>query len=206
MSIPYETTGRRNQKSRTRTALVEAARRLILRGVTPTVEQAAAEASISRTTAYRYFPSQRSLLVAAYPYLGASSLVRVPDSPDPAVRLQAVVEAHTNQILELEFQLRTMLRLSLDGAEGRQEQLLLRRGRAIGWIEEALEPLREELGDDGLRRLAVAIRSVEGIEAFVWLTDVARLPREEAVEVMRWSAQALLHAALDGTPPPRGAS
>jgi hypothetical protein len=203
MSIPYETTGRRNQKSRTRIGLVDAARRLILRGVTPTVEQAAAEASISRTTAYRYFPSQRSLLVAAYPYLGSSSLVRVPDSPDPAVRLHAVVEAHTNQILELELQLRTMLRLSLDGAGGRQEQLLLRQGRAIGWIEDALEPLRERLGDDGLRRLAVAIRSVEGIEAFAWLTDVARLPREEAVEVMRWSAEALLQAALDGKPPPR---
>ena len=58
MSIPYELTGRSPQKARTRAALVAAARLLLARGVTPTVEQAAEAAVISRTTAYRYFPNQ----------------------------------------------------------------------------------------------------------------------------------------------------
>ena len=53
---PYESTGRTAQKNRTRKALIDAARALIVSGITPTVEDAAAAASISRTTAYRYFP------------------------------------------------------------------------------------------------------------------------------------------------------
>ncbi|HSR82574.1 MAG TPA: TetR family transcriptional regulator [Streptosporangiaceae bacterium] len=58
MSTPYETSGRSAQKARTRDALVAAARDLVTAGgVTPTVEAVAAAASVSRSTAYRYFPS-----------------------------------------------------------------------------------------------------------------------------------------------------
>jgi hypothetical protein len=87
-----------------------------------------------------------------------------------------------------------MLRLSLEPRPG--EQLLLRQGRAIGWIEEALAPLRGRLSRSALRRLVLAIRSACGIEALVWLTDVAGLSREQAAELMRWSALALLSTAL----------
>src|SRR4249920_431713 len=58
-----ETSGRVNQKRRTRTAIITAAQAIIERGVTPTVAQAAEEALVSRTTAYRYFPTQESLLL-----------------------------------------------------------------------------------------------------------------------------------------------
>jgi hypothetical protein len=47
-----------------------------------------------------------------------------------------------------------------------------------------------------LRRLVLAIRSACGIEALIWLTDVAGLSRRHASELMRWSALALLRAAL----------
>lgn len=203
MSIPYEASGRTNQKARTRDSLVAATRHLIERGLTPTVEQAAAEAAISRTTAYRYFPNQRSLLVAAHPYIESRSLLHdaAPEG-DAEARLALVVEAHTRQTLELERQLRTMLRLSLEADDAQREQLLLRRGRAIGWIEDALAPLHGRLTGPELRRLALAIRTTEGIEALVWLTDIAGLSRDQAVEMMRWSALALLRAALAGDPPP----
>ena len=36
-----------------------------------------------------------------------------------------------------------------------------------------------------LRRLVLAIRSAIGIEALVWLTDVAGLSRDDAVDLMR---------------------
>jgi len=47
----------------------------------------------------------------------------------------------------------------------------------------------------------VAIRSVVGIESLVWLTDVGGLSRQEAAHVMQWSAQALLHEAMNSGPP-----
>jgi hypothetical protein len=87
------------------------------------------------------------------------------------------------------------LRLSLDRVGGQSENWL-RRGRAIGWIEDALSPLLGELSKPEVRRLAIAIRSVAGIEPLVWLTDVGRLSRVEAVEVMKASAQAVLRSAI----------
>lgn len=201
MSTPYELAGRTRQKRRTREALVAAARDLVASGITPTVERAAVEAGISRTAAYRYFRNQRELLIAAHPETGASSMLAADAPADPAERLAAVIEAFTNLIVETEAQQRTMLRLSLEADALERAALPLRQGRAIAWIAEALSPLRGQLSDDEIRQLVLAIRSAVGIEALAWLTDVAALTREEAVNVMSWSAQAMLQAALAGSPP-----
>lgn len=199
----YEDVGRTAQKQRTRNALLSGARDLLSRGITPTVEQAAQEAAVSRTTAYRYFPSQRDLLVAAHPEIAASSLLPADASGDPAERLDAVVDAFTQLIVDTESQQRSMLRLSLDAEVQPPDALPLRQGRAIGWIGEALVPLKGTLSEQQLHRLVLAVRSTVGIEALVWLTDVAGLSRQEATRLMRWSAQALLQAALMSDPPPR---
>src|SRR5258707_13195256 len=114
MSIPYEAIGRTGQKQRTREALIGAARKLVAQGTTPTVEEAAAAASVSRTTAYRYFPNQRALLVAAHPETETTSLLPADASDDPEARLDAVIEAFTRLIAETDPQQRTMLRLSLE--------------------------------------------------------------------------------------------
>ena len=42
----------------------------------------------------------------------------------------------------------------------------------------------------------LAIRATFGIEALVWLTDVAGLSREDAVDLMRSSARTLLRSAI----------
>jgi AcrR family transcriptional regulator len=201
VSIPYQLTGRTQQKQRTRDALVTAARELVASGETPTVEQAAAAAGISRTTAYRYFPNHRALLLAAHPETGAQSLLPADPPEDPAARLAAVVEAFTRLIVDTEKQQRTMLRLSLEATPTDRAALPLRQGRAIAWIHEALAPLDDQLSEQTMHQLVLAIRSAIGIEALAWLTDVAALTRDDAVALMSWSAQALLHAALTWTPP-----
>ena len=48
-----------------------------------------------------------------------------------------------------------------------------------------------------LRQLVYGIGATLGIEAFVWLTDMAGLSREKAVEVMRSNARTLLRSALE---------
>jgi AcrR family transcriptional regulator len=200
MSTAYEESGRTQQKARTRTELVAAARALIASGTaSPTVEQAAEAASISRTTAYRYFPSQKALLIAAHPEIDATSLL--PDDPgdDPATRLDLAVEQFVGLVLETEAQQRTMLRLSLESDS--TPDLPLRQGRAIGWFEDALAPLEPRLEKAEIHRIAVAVRSAVGIEALLWLTDIAGLSRSEAARQLRWSAQALLaHALAEGLP------
>ena len=176
--------------------MVQAVRELLAEGVTPTVEQAADRAGVSRTTSYRYFPNQRSLLLASYPELDAKSLLESDAPDDPVARLDLVSAQITRQLIEHEFELRASLRLSL---ETPTPDLPLRQGRAIRWIEDALAPLK--MPKAALRRLVLAIRATLGIEAFVWLVDVGRLSKRDAAELMRSSARTLLSAAI----PPRRA-
>jgi AcrR family transcriptional regulator len=200
MVVPYELTGRVNQKARTRDALIEAARRLLASGVSPTMEGAADAASISRTTAYRYFPNLRALLVATYPHIEERSLLGPEPPEDPLARLEAVADDQGRRILTYEAEMRAVLRLSLESDLDGVAGLPVHRGLRIGWIEDALAPLQGRIGDQDLRRLVYGIGATLGIEAFVWLTDIARLPREEAVAVMRANACGILRAALTGVP------
>jgi AcrR family transcriptional regulator len=204
--MAYESNGRTAQKRRTRDALTAAAREIVARGETPTVEAAAEAADVSRATAYRYFPNQRALLAAAHPETGAASMLPADPPTDLAQRLELAIRAFLGLILETEAQQRTMLRLSLEADPVERAALPLRQGRAIGWFEEALAPLADQLPDGAVHRLAVAIRSAVGIEALSWLTDVARLSRDDAVETMSWTAQAMLHSALAGHLPPEPTS
>ncbi|WP_203907841.1 TetR/AcrR family transcriptional regulator [Rhizocola hellebori] len=194
MPIPYEASGRTQQKLRTRQALVEATRELLAQGATPKVEDAAEHAGISRTTAYRYFPNQRLLLLAAQPQLEPKTLLDADAPTEPMARLDAFMTAFTQYNFDWEPQLRAALRLSL---EPDAEKPLLRRGRAIGWIEDALAPLRDSHPHLDIGQLAVAIRSATGIETLVWLLDIAQLSHSRAAKTVRGTAQALLAAALD---------
>lgn len=196
MSISYEDTGRSNQKARTRAALVEGARKLLERGRTPTVEEAASAASISRATAYRYFPNQHELLVAAHPEVEAMSLLGEDPPQEAAARLDRVVGGLARIFLDSEQSYRAMLRLSLEVDVVDRGELVLRKGRRFLWIEDALEPLRARLRAEELDRLVHAVSATVGIEALVALLDLAGLSPERAVDVMRWSAQALLRTAL----------
>ena len=47
-----------------------------------------------------------------------------------------------------------------------------------------------------VHRLVHGIAATFGIEAFVWLTDVAGLSREDAIETIRSNALAILRSAL----------
>jgi AcrR family transcriptional regulator len=204
VAMPYESTGRTAQKSRTRTALVTATGELLAAGLIPKVEDAAERAGISRTTAYRYFPNQRSLLLAAQPTISPAALLPADAPTDPTARLDVFMSAFTDYNFTWESQLRASLRLSLEPAA---DQPVLRQGRAIGWIAEALTPLRETHPHIDIHGLAIAIRSATGIETLIWLVDIAGYTREQAADTVKTTAQALLDAALRTTrpsPPPAG--
>ncbi len=201
MSSNYEQNGRTAQKSRTREALLSATRTLLAGGHTPTVEDVAAASSVSRATAYRYFPNALSLLRAAHPEMDALTMLPRDVSLDPADRLDAAVTSFTEMIVRTEAQQRAMLRLSLESDPADRGSLPLRQGRAIGWFLEALDGVGDALPHDELQRVVFAVRATSGIEALVWLTDIAGLTRAEAVALMRWTAQAIFERSLH-TPPP----
>jgi len=198
MSMDYVESGRTRQKQRTRDQLIAAARELISRGDTPRVEEVAEAAGVSRPTAYRYFASRAELLAAAYPETGAASVL--PDPPPEALdeRVAAVARFVIDLVEENEPQQRAMLRLSLGEVP---HELPLRQGRVIPWFREALEPMAESIGDEGVRRLALALRAACGIETRVWLSDVAGLAPGEVSALQHWMVDALLKQALEAPPP-----
>jgi AcrR family transcriptional regulator len=206
-NISWEEDGRINQKRRTRDAVLAAAQHLLRAGQTPSVAEAADVARVSRATAYRYFPTQKYLLIEAALESAKTAinelLVRAVPSDDPAVRLDTLVQALQQVTLEQEDAFRTLLQLSLEShaAGGQQGDVLegrLRGGRRIGWIEEALRPLGPSFKNAPatFRRVVAALALCLGIEALIVLRDVCGLEAAEAVEVSRWAAQALLQAGL----------
>lgn|SRR5579884_610301 len=196
MSSAYEESGRVNQKQRTRRALIDAARALLAQGLTPTVEQAAAAANVSRPTAYRYFPNQHALLIAAHPELQMESLLPQPAPGDPIARLDSASAELMRLLLEHETALRAMFRISADKTPATIPPLALRTGRRIRWIEDALAPVRDRLGAERFHRLVLQIGATLGIEPLMWLIDIAHVQREEAAEILRDAARSLLKGAL----------
>ena len=107
-----------NQRYRTRAAIIEAATALLREGRPPTVAEAAERALVSRATAYRYFPTQESLLldVANVEALvkPVEELVASFPAEDPAQRLAALVGTFTQAMLSDEALIRTGVRVYMD--------------------------------------------------------------------------------------------
>jgi AcrR family transcriptional regulator len=195
MSISYLEQGRALQKARTRRALVDAARALLAEGASVTVEAAAERAELSRATAYRYFVNQRELVVAARPEIEATSMLPADPPDDPLERVVLAAREIMRLTVDWEPELRAMLRLSLDPSDPGHD-LVLRQGRRLLWFEDALSPARRTLGPKRFRRLVTALAAAVGIEALVFLTDMAGLEPGEASALLVWTAETLAASEL----------
>lgn len=174
--------------------MVAAARALLGEGTVPTVEQAAERAGISRATAYRYFKNQRLLIAAVHPDIRPSLLP--PDPPQDPVRRAALVATEImRRVIENETELRAMLRVSLERRDDAPD-MPLRKGRRIIWFEDALTPLQPVLSARHHRRLVLATAAAVGIEPYVWLTDMAGVPGEDAAEIVVDTVKALVRDAV----------
>jgi AcrR family transcriptional regulator len=191
--------GRSNQKWRTYEALVRAAAQLIRQGATPSVAEVADAARVSRTTAYRYFPTQESLLqhglLSMLVEADLHALAEVSASAGgPAQRLDAVVSGDHRMTVQAEPSFRAMLRGSLVGDIERDAPR--RPGNRVVWLTNALSPLKDRLDEGEFSKLVAALSLCVGIESLVVLCDVCGLSREEAEAVKRWAAKSLLAQAM----------
>lgn len=175
--------------------MIAGARALLAEGVIPTVEQAAERAGVSRATAYRYFANQRLLLGAVHPGIDSPSLLPADPPQDPVERVTLVASEIMRRVLENETELRAMLRVSLEQHDD-EPDLPMRKGRRLVWFEDALAPMQPVLDAQRHRRLVLAIAAAVGIEPFVWLTDLAGIPREEAAEILVSTARCLARDAV----------
>ncbi|WP_328871272.1 TetR/AcrR family transcriptional regulator [Streptomyces sp. NBC_00287] len=187
--------GRRNQKLRTRRALIEAAVTLVREGRPVTIADAAEAAQVSVATAYRYFSSPQDLLLETRTVTRAPELLA--DLPeDPAERLDAMVTRTAELQFADEALWRALLRAALERWDASAGDVPTRNRTRLDLTRTALEPLDDTLPPELHRRLTMAVTLVYGMEALVTTRDACGLDAEEAKDVMRWAAGALLEKAL----------
>ena len=190
--------GRANQKKRTRTAIVEAAREIIRSGSPLTMPEVARAALVSEATAYRYFPDLPALLSQAFPGLWptpAEALGPVADSADPVERIAYACEFLLRGVLAYQGAVRAMIAATIT----RPELAGTRPGLRFGLIDQALAPLDGTLMVTDPARLAqlkTDLAAVVSAEALFVLTDLAGVAPGGAITSLVRTATTITEAAL----------
>jgi AcrR family transcriptional regulator len=193
---PVRRGGREAQRRRTRKAIVEAAVRLSAGGATPSVDEIAAAADVSRRTIYMHFPTLDQLILDASMGVLAGRDIEAEFEPDTeaAERVATIVDTlfdHAEEWLPLG---RRMVALTATNppADGPK-----RGQRRVDWIQRAVEPLRERLTDEQHDRLVSSLSIVLGWEAMIVLQDIRGHAPDREREVAAWTAQSLVRAILE---------
>jgi AcrR family transcriptional regulator len=202
VAATQEETGRFRQRRRTRAAIVAAAAELLRSGQTPSMNDVAEAADVSRRTVYLYFPTLEQLLIdATLGMLGQTAVDEAIESADTdgdvTERVAAMIRALNDMSTETLSLGRSLIRLTVESPSADEPSQPRRGYRRIGWIERALEPLRTELDAPTFERLVSALAMVVGWEALIVLNDLRGLSAEEQVDTTLWAANALIRAALD---------
>ena len=195
------TPGRPAQRRRTRKAIVDAAIQLIADGHTPSIDEIARAAEVSRRTIYMHFATLEQLLIDATAGALSNAMIdaaleQAADSDDPAARVEALARV----MLELAPTAlplgRQLIRLTVTAADNHEADSPKRGYRRIEWIERALQPLRERLDDEQFERLVSALAILIGWEAMVVLRDIRGLDPDKETKTVTWAARTLVNAML----------
>jgi AcrR family transcriptional regulator len=197
---------RANQRRRTKAAIMEGARTLLREGKVPSVADAAEAAGVSRATAYRYFPTQGALVQEAVDAVLVGELSaweeRLGDAGELTERVQHYVSLIFGLMRENEALMRGYLLLALEqwakvqaGEELGEEPI--KRGGRLEAIGATLEPFTDQLTDEAIRRLSVALSLLVGIEAHIIFRDIWGIDDDEARGISLWMARVLAEATAE---------
>jgi AcrR family transcriptional regulator len=193
-----ESSGRTNQKARTRRAIVDACIELIRERQLVTMPEVAKAAMVSEATAYRYFPDLPSLLAKAlsedWPAPNAA-LAPVAASNDPVERVGFATRFLLQGVAERQAVVRAMISATIAQPDlGRA-----RPGIRFGLIESAIAPFvgaLEAANPDVLAQLRLDLAVVVSAEALFSLTDLCGLRIEDAIDSAEKTARTLTAAAF----------
>jgi len=168
----------------------------------------AAEARVSRATAYLYYSNEKALLQDAELDSAAPTpeqLFAGDTSRDPIERLLKADAALRKVVWENQNQFRLFLARVLEEAATANEvpSEPLRQNRRTRLIEAALSPARDQFDAAVYRKLCAALALVFGTESMVVFRDVLQMDDPEASEVESWAVQVLARAALAESEPSR---
>jgi AcrR family transcriptional regulator len=187
-------------RARTYRQLLDSGMRLMQQRGLVSVAEIAADAGVSRATAYRYFPS-RSRLVSAVVEESLGPVRRFDSArTDGRARLRDLFDQTFPRFKVFEPQLRAAMQLALEHWAMERAAVLaeepFRRGHRTQILHRAAHPLLQQLGAARYARLLCALSLVYGIEPYVVLKDMWGLRDREVEAVSRWVLDALIDAAL----------
>ncbi len=194
-------TGRSNQKERTRTAIVAAARAAIAADGTVTMPEVARRALVSEATAYRYFPDLASLLREGLASLWDSpehAMAPLAHSDDPVERVGFATETLLRDVLAYQGAVRAMIAAAVT-----KPGVVQRSGRRLALIGEALRPLEDSMAVQQPARfeqLKRGLAVVVSAETLFTLTDLCGLTPELAIASAIETARSLTAAAVRPAP------
>lgn len=186
--------------------MLQTAIQLMQSGITPSVTEVAEAAEVSRATAYRYFPSQATLVQAVVDEALGPILNWGSDDPDPKKRIRDLLATSMPRIDEFEATFKAALKLSLDQWAQRQAGTLgneprFTRGHRVDLLRHVTAPLKDQIGSARRERLEQALSLVFGVETLVVLKDIWGLTAAEAQGVAEWAAAALVDATINDAGP-----
>lgn len=187
-------------RARMKRTMLDTAMGLMQQGLVPSVTDVAEAAGVSRATAYRYFPSQTSMIQEAVDEALGPILDWSSDSPNGAERIAELIGFAWPRIEAHEATHRATLLLALDQWRRAQagtlgEETPVKRGHRRELLAKAMKPLRPKLTRQEFDRLTQSLSLIFGAEAFVVLKDIWGLDGEAARKVAIWAAHALVGAA-----------
>jgi AcrR family transcriptional regulator len=173
-------------------------------GHIPSIAEVAVRSSVSRATAYRYFPS-RSALITSVVDASLGPVRSAPpggDEDDARARVHAIFKTTFPRFQQFEPQLRAAAQLALEQwalqRAGLLEEEPYRRGHRVGILGTALAPLKGEVSPAARERLHRGLSVLYGIEAYTILKDMWGMGEKEMEKTVLWMADALIDASLRG--------
>jgi len=188
-------------RARTQRLMLQTATELMQQGHTPSVNEVAEEAGVSRATAYRYFPSQLALVQSVVNEVLGPITNWQPTYEGAEERLTDLLTHSLPLIDEFEATFRAALKLYLEqwansqhSADGTAEKF--KRGHRLKMLNDAVSPLKGVLGDAELERLIGGLSALFGIETIVVLKDINGMDSSHTRNTIIWAAQALVRQAI----------
>lgn len=193
---PYRSEIRQEQVEATRTRILDAALRVLARGVASvSIPAVAAEARVSVPTVYRHFRSKPELMAAAYPHAVRRAGLDTIDFPRSTDELRPLIRAVYDRLDTLdEVTLAAMA--SPMAAEVRHATMPARFER-VRRLTDAIEPPPlVEADRDRITRLLVVITASASLR--MW-RDHLGLSVDEVADEIEWIVRAAVAAANDGS-------
>lgn len=182
--------------ARTHKLMVQTARQMMQEGFYPSVSEVAEKAEVSRSTAYRYFPTKAAMVRAVVGEALGSILKWDSEIEQPEARVVDLIRSSFPRIVANETTFKAALRTELEAGPNIDNETndVKLRGHRVELIERALEGVEVSPEKD---RLAYSLAVLFGIEALTVLRDVCGLDGAHAEDVVAWASETLTRATLD---------